>query len=168
MYIQSLGRASVAALTLVLIVALAAMLATSGRAADPTSRTIVFQEIEKGGTFEHVRNTRPTSRYANLAGDIIVFANRLQDASGAAAGRIEGTCVTSKGSNDFRKSRMNCQASYLLKDGTISVLGSISPGEEESGDASVVGGTGSYANVRGTLVSTPTRVGDRDTLTLVN
>jgi Dirigent-like protein len=141
-------------------------IALPGAAAQtPTARTLTFHELDKGATFVHVRNTPTKARQSNLLGDAIVFTNPVTDASGAPVGRLHASCVTTTGANDFRKSLYTCTAVLHLRDGDL--FGQfIAEASASSTAGAVTGGTGAYANARGTIVSTQGDHGSDDTITL--
>ena len=60
----------------ILVVAgLAVALWSSASAQEPGTRTLTFNELEKGSTFTHIRNTKTRSEQANMQGDVIAFTN---------------------------------------------------------------------------------------------
>lgn len=131
----------------------------------PATRTITLKELEKGSTFVHVRNTKTKNRRSMLLGDTFAFANPLADASGAIVGKLHATCTTTVGNADFRKGVLTCVAVAALRDGSIMVQATTSPGKPTTTGA-VVGGTGAYAGARGVLVSKEGAGGSIDTITL--
>ncbi len=152
---------------LLAVAALAGGAAAAGSVAsaqDP-ARTIAYTELEKGSTFIHVRNTRTKSRRANSLGDQFVFTNRLADASGAVVGKLHVGCATSVGARNFMKSTLVCHGVARLRDGTLVLQATTSPGIATTTGA-VTGGTGAYANARGVFVSEAGRGGSQTTITL--
>ena len=151
-----------------------AVLATAGAATAlpgasaqaPTSRTLTLKELDKGGKFTHVRNTRARTERSNALGDLIVFTNPLADASGAKVGKLHASCTTTVGARNFMNSTITCAGVLALRDGTLTVQVVTSPGAGTSTGA-VTGGTGAYANARGVLVSRVSANGSDDTITLV-
>jgi hypothetical protein len=132
----------------------------------PGARTLTFHELDKGATFVHVRNTPTHARQSNLLGDAIVFTNPVTDAAGERVGRLHASCVTTTGSSDFRKSLFSCTAILHLRDGDL--FGQfIGDASAPNTTGAITGGTGAYANARGTIVSTPGDRGSDDTITLV-
>ena len=133
-------------------VAVAALVALGGGAAaqDPGARTLVFKEPSRGSTFAHIRNTKPRSRRANSAGDVIVLTSRLLDRAGAVAGETATSCITTTGARNFLKSVVTCNGVFTLKDGTLTLQANIKPGQRRIVGA-VTGGTGAYANARGVV-----------------
>ena len=84
-------------LAAVALAALAAVALVGPGASAQSGRTITFTELEKGSTFKHVRNTKPKSAQSNLLGDVIVFTNRIADASGKVIGKNHAVCATTVG-----------------------------------------------------------------------
>jgi hypothetical protein len=142
--------------------AVAAVIGSSAPAQNPTTRTLTFKELEKGSTFTHVRNTKTRSRRANSQGDVIAFANPVADPSGRRIGTLDAACTTTKGSPNFLKSTVTCQAILVLHDGSLAIQANNTPGVSTTTGA-VTGGTGAYANARGVYVS---KDGSDSTITL--
>jgi hypothetical protein len=138
---------------------------TGASAQSPAGRTISLTELEKGSTFKHVRNTRTKSSRANSLGDVIVFTNPLADASRQVVGKLHASCATTVGSRNFLKSSMTCSGVLVLRDGTLTFQAAFKVSASTVTGA-VTGGTGAYANARGTFVSKEARGGSQDTITL--
>ena len=135
-------------------------------AQSPAGRTIALTELEKGSTFKHVRNTKTKSRQANSLGDVIVFTNRVVDASGKVAGKNHAACATTVGARNFMKSDITCHGTLVLRDGTMTWQGTFGAAESSS-TGTITGGTGAYANARGVFVAKQGSKGTQDTITLV-
>ena len=152
------------------VLALAAVglgLRSSASAEAPAGTTLRFTELEKGSTFKHIRNTKTRNQRSNLIGDLIVFTSPLADSAGRRVGRIHVSCVTTVGSSNFEKSNAACSGSMVIPQGTLTVQAMNSPGVATTTGA-VTGGTGAYANARGTFTSVQARNGaSSDTITLV-
>jgi hypothetical protein len=146
--------------------AAAFLLGPGASAQSPAGRTISLTELEKGSTFKHVRNTRTKSARANSLGDVIVFTNPLADASGKVVGKLHVSCATTVGARNFLKSSMTCNGVLVLRDGTLTVQTAFKVSASTVTGA-VTGGTGAYANARGTFVSKDDRGNSQDTITLV-
>jgi hypothetical protein len=129
------------------------------------ARILTFTELEQGSTFIHVRNTKAKSPRANLLGDQFAFTNRLADASGSVVGKLHVSCATSVGARNFMKSTLVCHGVSVLRDGTMTLQATTSPGVPTTTGA-ITGGTGAYANARGVFVSEEGRSGSRTTITL--
>jgi hypothetical protein len=152
-------------LAAVALAALAAVALVDSGASAQGGRTLTFTELEKGSTFMHVRNTKTKSARANSLGDVIVFTNQLADPSGQLVGKNHAACATTVGARNFPKSNITCNGSLVLRDGTMSWQGTFNVGASRS-TGTITGGTGAYANARGTFVATQDREGTRDTITL--
>lgn len=132
----------------------------------PAATTLTFRELDKGSTFKHVRNTKTRNQRSNLMGDLIVFTSPLADSAGKRVGRIHVQCVTTVGASNFEKSTATCSGAMVTAQGTLTVQAMNSPGVATTTGA-VTGGTGAYANARGTFTSVEGRSGSTDTITLV-
>jgi len=143
------------------------VLRSSASAQDPSSRTITLRETERGGTFDHIRNTKGASQRSNLAGDVIVFTNPIVDAAGKRIGKSSVSCVTTTGSRNFTKSAMSCHGVTELADGSLMLQAIVAPNAPATNGA-VTGGTGAYANARGVFTSSESESGSETTFTLVN
>ena len=132
----------------------------------PAATSLTFKELEKGSTFKHVRNTKTKNPRSNLMGDLIVFTNPLTDTSGKVVGRQHVQCVTTAGASNFMKSKLTCAGVMVLAQGTLTLQAISSPGVATT-NGTVTGGTGVYANARGTFTSVEGRSGSTDTIMLV-
>jgi hypothetical protein len=144
----------------------AAILVGAGASAS-TGRTLTFTELEKGSTYTHISNTKTTSERANSQGDVFAFTYRLAAASGQVVGKLHLNCITTVGSRNFLKSTLTCSGVAVLRDGTLTIQATTSPGVPTT-TAAVTGGTGAYANARGVLVSREGKHGSVDTITLTD
>ncbi|WP_205697560.1 dirigent protein [Conexibacter sp. SYSU D00693] len=146
------------------VVAFAA-LGASAPAQDPATQTITFTELDRGATFTHVR--RPgAARTSNAQGDVLAFTNPVADAGGRRIGRSHTSCVTTTGARRFERSTITCTAVVTLQDGTLTVVGSLSPGASRS-EGAITGGTGAYTGARGVYASKPSRSGSDVTATVL-
>jgi hypothetical protein len=143
---------------------LAVTLWSSASAQDPGTRTLVLNELEKGSTFTHIRNTKTRSEQANMQGDAIAFTNPLTDTAGKRVGTLHVSCVTTTGSRNFMKSTLTCLGVVSLRDGTLTLQLNTRPRAPETTGA-VTGGTGAYANARGVFAATTNKTGATDTIT---
>lgn len=161
------GRTTMlAVLALVVVAATALGLRSSASAEAPAGTTLTFTELNKGSTFKHIRNTKTKNRRSNLMGDLIVFTSPLAGSAGQRVGRIHVQCVTTVGSSNFEKSNAACSGSMVTAQGTLTLQAMNSPGVARTVGA-VTGGTGAYANARGTFTSVEGRDGNSaDTVTL--
>jgi hypothetical protein len=150
------------------LLAFAFGLRSPASAQDPGTRVLKFTELEKGSSFSHIRNSKGVPRRSNLQGDLIVFTNRLADASGKVVGTLHVQCVTTTPSLNFLKSKLTCSGVMDLRGGTMTLQAVTSPAVATTTGA-ITGGTGAYANARGVLVSVEGRNGNSDdTITLVS
>ena len=132
------------------------------------SKTLTFKELEKGSTFAFVDNA-PTSNAKGepsaSIGDAIVFTNPLTDRAGKRVGRLFAHCTAVVAARQANKAAFTCEGIMVVDGGTLYVQAFLSKaGATVHG--TVTGGTGAYANARGTLVSRPTKAGADDTITL--
>lgn len=160
-----IARRSTAAVA-ALAAAVAALALSSASAQEtPGARTLTFKELERGSTFIHVRNTRSRTGRSNAQGDQIVFTNPVTDAAGARTGTLHVACTTTTGARNFMRSTMACAGVLAVRDGTLTLQVLLSPGSATTTGA-VTGGTGAYANARGTFVSRARTGGADDIVTL--
>jgi hypothetical protein len=147
--------------------ACALVLGSSASAQGPT--TLTFKELNKGSTFVFVDNA-PLSKGAGdpsaSAGDVIVFTNPLADAAGKRIGRLYSHCTAVVAARRAAKAAFACEGVVVIGGGTLTFQAFLAHGGATV-HGTVTGGTGAYANARGTLVSRPTKTGADDTITLV-
>jgi hypothetical protein len=133
------------------------------------AKTLTFKELDKGSTFAFVDNA-PTSKAkgepAASIGDAIVFANPLTDGAGKHIGRLYVHCTAVVAAPQAKNAAFSCEGIMVVAGGTLSVQVFL-PKAGAKVHGTVTGGTGAYANARGTLVSRPTKAGADDTITLV-
>ncbi len=168
---STLHRPSRTALAVLAVVALAVAAAglgvrSSASAQAPGATTLTFTELEKGSTFKHVRNTKTRNQRSNLLGDLIVFTNPVADGTGKVVGKLHVQCVTTVGSSNFLKSKLTCSGVMALAQGSLA-LQAITSASSPTTTGMITGGTGAYANARGTFSSVEGRSGSADTITLV-
>ena len=161
----SLPRLARGALSLA-IAACALVLGPSAAAQGP--KTLTFKELNRGATFAFVDNA-PTSKAKGepsaSMGDAIVFTNPLTDRAGKRVGRLFVHCTAVVAARQANKAAFTCEGIMVVDGGTLSVQAFL-PKAGATAYGTVTGGTGSYANARGTLVSKPTKAGADDTITL--
>ncbi len=139
---------------------------SAASAQDPATRTLTFTELEKGSTFKHVRNTKTRNQRSNLLGDLIVFTNPVADSGGKLVGRLHVQCVTTVGSSNFLKSKLTCSGVIATAQGSLA-LQAITSAASPTTTGMITGGSGAYANARGTFSSVEGKSGSTDTITLV-
>jgi hypothetical protein len=143
----------------------------TGTAAAAT-RTITFQELEKGSTFKFIDNA-PTSELKHgfpvkiSAGDEFVGTNPLAS-EGKKIGELRTFCVATKSvpAKDFDGAGFMCNGTFVFgKSGTLvaSAVIDLPSGTE----GAITGGTGTYADARGTFVSKEGKGISTVTITLV-
>lgn len=152
------------------VVAVAAVAVPVLSASGDPVQTVSFKEINKGATFNYVDMApmnNPRKRPVLSPGDEFVFTSPIVDDKGR-DGELRAKCTAAKRApaNDtgFGKSHPLCIGAFVLRDGTIFVQ-TVDTGNTTRG--AVSGGTGAYANARGTFQSTTTKTGNDDTVTLV-
>jgi Allene oxide cyclase barrel like domain len=133
------------------------------------AKTLTFKELDRGATFAFVDNA-PTSKAKGepsaSIGDAIVFTNPLTDRAGKRVGRLFVHCTAVVAARQANKAAFSCEGIMVVDGGTLSVQAFL-PKAGATVHGAVTGGTGTYANARGTLVSRPTKAGADDTITLV-
>jgi hypothetical protein len=143
----------------------ALVLGSSASAQGPT--TLAFKELNKGSTFAFV-DQAPLSKAKGepsaSAGDLIVFTNPLTDATGKRIGRLYMHCAAVVAARRAADAAYACEGVLVLGHGTLSVQTFLAHAGATVRGA-VTGGTGAYANARGTLSSQPTKTGADDTIT---
>lgn len=162
---RSSRLASLFALATLVVVAL--QLGTGASAQGSGPRTLRLTELEQGSTFTHIRNTNPASQQSNQQGDVIAFTYRLADPAGQVVGTLHASCTTTVGNRNFLQSTMTCNAVFALRDGTLTGQATVSP-RAPSTTGAITGGTGAYANARGTFVSKQRAKDSVDTITLTD
>ena len=157
--------AAFAVLVVVAAVVAIPVLSASGDVA----QTISFKEVDKGSTFHYVDNApmNPHNKKPVLSpGDVFVFTSPIADGK---SGQLRAKCTTERkapaSDTGFSKSEPICSGAFVLSDGTMFV--SVAEGGAKVTHGAITGGTGAYANARGTLTSTQTKSGSDDVVTLV-
>lgn len=150
------------------LAAAACALVLVGGASARGATTLTFKELTKGSTFAFVDNA-PASKTkgepAASAGDVIVFTNPLVDGA-KRIGRVYMHCTVVVAAPSANKAGFACEGIVGLGDGTLTVQ-ALLPHAGATVHGVVTGGTGTYANARGTVVSRPTKTGADDTISLV-
>jgi hypothetical protein len=145
-------RTSLIATTAVVVLAVSAILATTVQAKQKTGAKTLNLIVKE---FKYVQvNTPQNSANASFpaTGDLLVFSATVTSTSGTPDGTLENSCtVTAGGIADWRGV---CYSVYDLKSGVIDAMSLAGP--SSSIKESIVGGTGAYADMRGTLRSTAT------------
>jgi hypothetical protein len=155
----------------VLVVAVGAAVTINALSASgDVVQTISFKEVDKGSTFSYVDNPprNPAHKKPTFsAGDEFVFTSPIK---GGKTGELRAKCTAehkAPGTDaGFNKSHPLCTGAFVLNDGTIFVA--VAMGQNKVTHGAVQGGTGAYANARGTFTSTSTKSGSDDVVTLVS
>jgi hypothetical protein len=155
------------ALGLVTLAAACCALVLGSAASAQSPTTLAFEELNKGSTFAFV-DQAPLSKAKGepsaSAGDLIVFTNPLTDATGKRIGRLYMHCAAVVAARRAADAAYACEGVLVLGHGTLSVQTFLAHAGATVRGA-VTGGTGAYANARGTLRSQPTKTGADDTIT---
>jgi Dirigent-like protein len=145
----------------------ALVLGSSASAQGP--KALMFKELDQGSTFAFVDNapgSKARGEPSASIGDAIVFTNPLTDRAGKRVGRLYAHCTAVVAARQANKAAFTCEGIMVIERGTLSVQ-TFLPHAGATVHGTVTGGTGAYANARGTLVSRPTKAGADDTITLV-
>jgi hypothetical protein len=146
----------------------ACALVLAADASAQSTTTLTFKELSKGSTFAFVDNA-PTSKAKGepsaSAGDAIVFTNPLV-AGGKRVGKLYMHCTAVVAAAAANKAAFACEGVVGLGGGTLTIQ-ALLPHAGATVRGVVTGGTGAYANARGTLLSRPTESGADDTISLV-
>jgi Dirigent-like protein len=133
------------------------------------AKTLTFKELNEGATFAFVDNapmSKAKGEPSASIGDAIVFTNPLTDRAGKRVGRLYVHCTAVVAAPQANNAAFACEGIMAVDGGTLSVQAFL-PKAGATVHGTVTGGTGAYANARGTLVSRPTKAGADDTITLV-
>jgi Dirigent-like protein len=132
-----------------------AVLASSGSASHPGSRTFVLIEDERKGSFNVVDN-RPRSRNGRnpsvSAGDLLMFSTPLLNQANARVGTLEALCTATRSGRTFERASFHCNGTFRLRDGSLA-LSATFRGSDDTPLIAVVGGTGAYEGARGSVTS---------------
>ncbi|MEA2396266.1 MAG: hypothetical protein QOJ82_4157 [Solirubrobacteraceae bacterium] len=158
-----------ALLALSAVLAASAVLAPGASAQAPAPITLTLKALDKGSTFAAVdlpprapRSHGFPTRFS--PGDMLVFSNPLRDSANQPFGHLRVTCFTTVGG--LKGARFSCLGVYGFPNGQVWATATTSPLSTVDTGV-IIGGTGAYANMRGTFVSTHTKTGSDDTLTLI-
>ena len=144
-----------AAVVLVALGVLLVVLTASGssnslsRSTAPAAKSVTFHLVEKTVGSNFIDN--PPQQGFNsppLIGDSLVFSTNLLTKGGAHAGTTEVPCTVTRGGEHPRGI---CSAVAALKGGQLAVMALLPAGNVAHG--SVVGGTGVYEGVTGSILS---------------
>ena len=146
----------VAAACLVAVGVLVGVLTASGAsntsassAAPAVKKSVTFHVVEKSVGFNFIDNPpRQGFNSPPLIGDQFAFTSNLITKGGAHAGTLEATCTVTRGGDHTRGP---CYGVFALKGGQIAGIANLSPGRVTH--IAVVGGTGVYEGVSGSILS---------------
>lgn len=147
--------------------ALAVVLAAPASAETTATKTIVFQEPEKGSSFHFVDNAPKAKKKHGQpqtisAGDELIIQNPLTQ-GGKQIGHLEAVCTATATSKQFEKAGFLCQGTFVFAKGTLVASALIGKNVE----GAVTGGTGIYANAQGTFEAIEKKHSSTVTVTLV-
>ncbi len=155
--------------TILGVAACCALFAALTGTAVAAPQTLTFQEIEKGSTFAYIDNA-PKSKLVHgfpekiSQGDEISISTPLASA-GKTIGKLRTSCVATSSAKTFDKAGFNCLGTFVFSNGTLVASAVIS--KESGTEGAIIGGTGVYANARGTFVSVEGKGTSTVTVTLV-
>jgi len=145
----------------VIVAAVFAAIVSSSKAQAPGPQTLILKENTKAEKFTFVDAARPFAknpkRPTPSMGDYFVFYSPLSDTAGARQGSLEAQCTIIKLSKKAKQEVDLCQGVISLKNGDIFLSARVTE-QSENVTGAITGGTGAYANARGTFTS----VGDNN------
>jgi len=135
----------------VVLVAATASLSATAAGATSSSRSVTMHLVEKEIGFNSIDNPpRQGRNAAPLMGDQFAFSSELLTKSGKHAGYIDATCMVTRGGE---RGYGTCYGTFLLKGGQLAAIASISFASEGTDHIAIVGGTGVYEGVTGSIAS---------------
>lgn len=118
-------------------------------AQSPTATTITLQEKVQGVVTDDVA---PKSKRGKVSlGDRLITRQSLFDPGKKRIGTLYTDCTGVGPPKPFRSATLLCRVAYTFSDGQIVAAGSFKL--DGSGRLPIVGGTGTYAGVRGSVSS---------------
>jgi len=137
------------AAVLALVVPLLAVTSVGVANGTSAAKSITFHLVEKSVGFNFVDNPpRQGPNAAPLIGDEFAFTSDLQTTSGAHAGQLNATCMVTRGGVNGTGP---CYGVFSLAGGTIAGIAKF--GQSNTTMIAVVGGTGAYEGVTGSVKS---------------
>jgi len=132
---------------------LAAVLASTGSAQQPTGRTFTLIEHDDSEAFGDVAPRSSNQQNPRLSGgDMHVFTSKLFDEDNHNVGSVFAQCITVRGGRTFLQARFQCSATLILRDGTLAVNSAFRGSQrDEDVPSAVTGGTGAYEGARGSI-----------------
>lgn len=144
-------RGVTAAFTVAALAAAVAALNATAAGASASSRSITMHLVEKQIGFNFIDNPpRQGRNAAPLIGDQFAFSSELLTKSGKHAGYIDATCTITRGGV---RGAGTCYGSFLLKGGELAGIAGINFASEGVDHVAIVGGTGAYEGVTGSIAS---------------
>jgi hypothetical protein len=138
-----------AVVVLALVVSLMAVTSVGGASGASAKKSITFHLVEKSVGFNFVDNPpRQGGNAPPLIGDLLAFTSDLQTTSGAHAGQLNATCTVTRGGVNATGP---CYGVFSLAGGTIAGIAKFGQGNTTM--VAVVGGTGAYEGVTGSVTS---------------
>lgn len=130
--------------------AAAGVVAAASAASTASSTAVVFHLVEKDSSFHLVDNPPLQGpNRAPTAGDQFVFVSTLWTRSGKRAGTLRATCAVTEGG---QQGATTCYGTFGLRGGQLEGMATVL-GDAKVTNIAIVGGTGAYAGVRGTVKS---------------
>jgi hypothetical protein len=130
-------------------IAQATGLAQGGKSASPAARSVTIHLVEKSAGFNFIDNPpRQGFNSPPLIGDSLALTSNLLTRGGAHAGTLEATCTVTRGGVHTRGA---CYGVFALKGGQIAGITLLPPTNVTH--VAVVGGTGVYEGVTGSVIS---------------
>jgi len=126
--------------------------ASVGFGASHASKVTTLHLVEVQGAFHVVTDTPPRLTGPNSlfsAGDSFVFTSELRTTRGKHAGWLDASCVAVTGG---KAAVTECNGVFRLAGGEL-ILAAAPPQSNGPTNIAIVGGTGSYAGVRGQVHS---------------
>ena len=153
----------------VLAIAAGAAVAAVGQTSPPPSGTLTFKELDKGSKFAFIDNPPRSKRKGEPSasiGDDLTFGNPLVDGAGKRIGTLYVHCTIVRGSRRILNASTLCNGAYAFAgQGTLTIEALAAPISAKTVTGTITGGTGKFANARGTFQSTSTKTGSDDTVT---
>ena len=114
------------------------------------ARSVTIHLVEKQVGFNFIDNPpRQGFQAAPLMGDQFAFTSELLTRSGKHAGQLDAVCTVTRGGE---RGVATCSGTFSLKGGHIALVATIKL-SENGGHIAIVGGTGAYEGVNGSIVS---------------
>jgi hypothetical protein len=140
-----------AALFAAVLIAAAVALSATAAGTTSSSRSVTMHLVEKEIGYNFIDNPPRQGRNAPpLMGDQFAFSSELLTKSGKHAGYTDATCMVTRGGE---RGAGTCYGTFLLKGGQLAAIASISFASEGVDRIAIVGGTGVYEGVTGSIAS---------------